>query len=394
MTEQGTPLTSVFYRRDGLDPGPELRAAQREEPVRHVQDFWLYTTGEYWLVTRHADVRRVLADSETFAMHDPDRSRILPPELLNADAPEHTRLRHVLAPEFTVKRVRGLEPMITAAVDGLLDGMESTGAPADLMSAFALPLPAMVICDLLGVPVEDREDFQRRARISLDLSLPMEQRLAANQRSHDYMAVLVEGKRRNPDERLIGRLIREHDDAVSDDELVGVADILLLAGHETVSNMIGLATLALLTHPEQAARLRSAAPDDPVIGTAVEELLRHLAVSSTALARTARRDTDIAGVAIKAGDQVVCQLPVANRDPALGTGMDHLDIEREPVSHLTFGHGVHRCLGASLAQAELRVALPALLRRFPRLALTCAPEDLPYRHNHEVYGLYSLPVTW
>ncbi|MFJ4906297.1 cytochrome P450 [Streptomyces sp. NPDC093249] len=394
MTEQGTPLTSVFYRRDGLDPGPELRDAQREEPVRRVQDFWLYTTGEYWLVTRYADVRRVLADSETFAMHDPARSQILPPELLNADAPEHTRLRHVLAPEFTVKRVRGLEPMITAAVDGLLDVMESTGAPADLMSAFALPLPAMVMCDLLGVPVEDREDFQRRARISLDLSLPMEQRLAANRQSHDYMAVLVEGKRREPDERLIGRLIREHDDAVSDDELVGVADILLLAGHETVSNMLGLATLALLTRPEQAARLRDAAPDDPVIGTAVEELLRHLAVSSTALARTARRDTEIAGVAVKAGDQVVCQLPVANRDPALGVGMDHLDIGREPVSHLTFGHGAHRCLGASLAQAELRVALPALLRRFPRLALTGSPEDLSYRHNHEVYGLYSLPVTW
>ncbi|MER7581893.1 cytochrome P450 [Kitasatospora sp. NPDC097691] len=394
MSGQDTSPISIFYRRDGLDPGPALGEAQRRDPVRRVQDFWLHRVGEYWLVTRHADVRRVLADQETFAMYDPHRAPVLPNELLNMDPPEHTRLRHVLTPEFTGKRIRALEPMIRTLVGELIDAMESRGSTADLMADFALPLPLGVICGLLGVPDPDQGQFHRWSRATLDLGLPMEERLAAGRESHDYMASLVAEKRRTPDDGMIGMLVREHGTTVSDSELVGVCELLLLAGHVTVSNTIGLGVLALLSHPEQAERLRDAVEADPVIDTAVEELLRYLSVSSTALARTARRDTEVGGVPIKAGDQVVCQLPVANRDPVLGAGMDRLDIARKPVSHVAFGHGPHHCLGAPLARAELRIALPALLRRLPALALACPADDVPYRVNNEVYGLHALPVTW
>ncbi|MEU1283581.1 cytochrome P450 [Kitasatospora sp. NPDC005856] len=394
MSEQEVPPISIFYRRDGLGPGPALGEAQRADPVRYVRDFWLHRDGEYWLVTRHADVRCVLSDQETFAMYDPERAPVLPDELLNMDPPEHTRLRHVLTPEFTGKRIRSLEPMIRTLAGELIDTMESRGPTADLMDDFALPLPLGVICALLGVPDPDQGQFHRWSRTTLDLALPIEERLAAGRESHEYMASLVAQKRRSPDDGMIGMLIREHGGAVSDSELVGVCELLLLAGHVTVSNTIGLGMLALLSHQEQADRLRNAADTDPVIDRAVEELLRYLSVSSTALARTARCDTEVGGVPIKAGDQVVCQLPVANRDPALGAGMDSLDIERKPVSHVAFGHGPHHCLGAPLARTELRIALPALLRRLPALALACPAEDVPYRVNNEVYGLHALPVTW
>ncbi|MFJ4183930.1 cytochrome P450 [Kitasatospora sp. NPDC089509] len=394
MSAQEPPPISIFYRRDGLDPGPALGEAQREDPVRRVQDFWLYRTGEYWLVTRHADVRRVLADEETFGMHDPDRAPILPRELLNMDAPEHTRLRHVLTPEFTGRRIRALEPMIRTLVGELIDAMEAGGRTADLMADFALPLPLGVICALLGVPEPDQAAFHRWSRTTLDLALPMEERLAAGRETQEYIAALVAEKRRSPDDGMIGMLVREHGGAVADAELVGVAELLLLAGHVTVSNTIGLGVLALLSHPEQAGRLRAAAGADPVIDSAVEELLRYLSVSSTALARTARCDTEIGGVPVKAGEQVVCQLPVANRDPALGPGMDRFDITRKPVSHLAFGHGAHHCLGAPLARIELRIAVPELLRRLPGLALGCPVEEVPYRVNNEVYGLHALPVVW
>ncbi|MFJ4091442.1 cytochrome P450 [Kitasatospora sp. NPDC089913] len=394
MNVQQVPPVSIFYRRDGLDPGAALGEVQRGEPVRRVRDFWLHRTGDYWLVTRHADVRRVLADQETFAMHDPRRAPILPDELLNMDPPEHTRLRHVLTPEFTGKRIRALDPMIDAMVHALIDDMETRGPAADLMDAFALPLPLGVICALLGVPDPDRAAFHRWSRVTLDLGLPLEERIAAGRESRAYVAGLVAAKRRSPDDGMIGMLVREHGNAVSDAELAGVCELLLLAGHVTVSNTIGLGVLALLSHPEQADRLREAPEGDAVLDGAVEELLRYLSVSSTALARTACRDTEIGGVPIKAGDQVVCQLPVANRDPALGAGMDLFDIGRRPVSHVAFGHGPHHCLGAPLARAELRIALPALLRRLPGLALGCPADEVPYRVNNEVYGLHALPVTW
>lgn len=394
MTDSAMPSVSIFYRRNDFDPGPELTRSRMEDPVRRVQDFWLYQDGEYWMVTRHADVREVLGDSARFAMHDPDRPPILPNELINMDPPEHTRLRRMLAAEFTVKRIRRLAPRIARIVTEHLDAMAGHGAPVDLVSEFALPIPSLVICELLGVPYQDRNDFQQTTRTLVDMSKPLDARMAANRAAHEYMMELVARKRKEPDENLIGMLIREHGDQVADDELVGVSDLLLVAGHETTSNMLGLGTLLLLRHPDQAARLRAATDDDPIVDQAVEELMRYLTVVATPLARIARRDVVLGGRYIRAGESVVCQLAVANRDERLGADMDRFDIGRKPTSHVAFGHGIHHCLGAPLARMEMRIAFPALLRRFPNLRCTLPADRVPYRTHSAIYGLESLPVEW
>jgi cytochrome P450 len=393
MASPAQPV-SIFYRRDTFHPGQELARSQRDNPVSHVQDFWLYQTGEYWMVTRHADVRQVLGDSETFGMHDPDRPPILPNELLNMDPPEHSRLRRILTPGFTVRRIRQLEPRITRIVADHLDAMEAHGAPGDIVAELALPVPALVICELLGVPFGDRADFQLRARATVNLVLPIEERIAAGREAHEYMADLVAAKRKVPDDSLIGLLIAEHGDAVTDAELTGVADLLLIAGHETTANMLGLGTLLLLEHPDQAQLLRTAADDDPLLDRAVEEILRYLTVVTTPFARIARKDVVLGGQAIKLGESVVCQLPVANRDPALGEDMERFDITRVPASHLTFGHGVHHCLGAPLARMEMRIAFPALLRRFPGLRSVLPVDQVPYRSDAAIYGVAELLVEW
>jgi cytochrome P450 len=209
------------------------------------------------------------------------------------------------------------------------------------------------------------------------------------------MADLVARKRKQPDDDdLICETIREHGDGVTDTELSGVGDLLLLAGHETTSNMLGLGALLLLEHPDEAERLRTAADDDPVLDRAIEEMMRYLSVVTTPLARTARRDVVLGGASIKAGEYVVCQLPIANRDTALGADIDRFDIDREPTSHVAFGHGVHHCLGAPLARMEMRIAFPALLRRFPGLRSVLPADQVPYRTHDAIYGVYSLPVTW
>jgi cytochrome P450 len=190
---------------------------------------------------------------------------------------------------------------------------------------------------------------------------------------------------------MLGMLVREHGEELTDDELVGIGNLLLIAGHETTSNMLGLGTLALLQHPEQLALVR----DDPaVVAPAVEELLRWLTIVHSGVVRTATVDVELAGHTIPAGDLVVCSLPTANRDPALLRDPETLDVTRGAAGHVAFGHGVHHCLGAPLARMEMRIAFPALLRRFPGLALDVPFADVPFRAFHFIYGLQALPVRW
>ena len=205
------------------------------------------------------------------------------------------------------------------------------------------------------------------------------------------MHSLVERARQHPGEDILGMLVREHGDELTDDELVGIAGLLLLAGHETTSNMLGLGTLALLRHPDQLAAVR----DDPdAIGPAVEELLRWLSIVHTAIPRITTADVEVAGVPIPAGQLVFASLPSGNRDPDFIDSPDVLDIRRGAPGHLAFGHGVHHCLGAPLARMEMRIAFPALLRRFPKLALAEDFDDVQFRSFHFIYGLRSLAVTW
>ena len=311
--------------------------------------------------------------------------------LLAFDPPEHTRLRRMLTPEFTVRRMRRLEPRIVEIVADHLDELERAGSPADLVPTFALPIPSLVICELLGVPYADRAEFQARSGRLLDLSLPMDDRRELAAENQAYMDELVARAQADPGADMLGMLVREHGSDLTAAELSGIGSLLLIAGHETTSNMLGLGTLALLRHPDQLAAVR----DDPqAAAPAVEEMLRWVSIVHTGVARITTTDVQVAGRQIPAGELVLCALPAANRDPALITDPQRLDVRRGVPGHLAFGHGVHHCLGAPLARMELRIAFPALLRRFPELALAVPYEDISFRAYHFVYGLHALPVSW
>ncbi|UXA18531.1 cytochrome P450 [Mycobacterium sp. SMC-4] len=395
----GTPPPPLHMRRAGLEPVPELRDARRDAGVTTV-------TGAFgmqaYLVTRYDDVKTVLSDHHRFSNRRPaapgvgidqdELTRARAGNLLALDPPEHQRLRRMLTSEFTFRRMKRLQPRIVEIVEGALDTMAAAGAPADLVEHFALPIPSLVICELLGVPYADRDDFQRRSARQLDLSIPIPERLELQREGREYMGRLVAAARSEPQDDILGMLIREHGDDLTDDELIGIAGLLLLAGHETTSNMLALGTLTLLRHPDQLAAVR----DDPdAVAPAIEELMRWLSIVHTAIPRLTTGDVELAGVEIPAGSLVFASLPAANRDDAFVERADVFDISRgAALGHVGFGHGVHHCLGAPLARMEMQTAFPALLRRFPALALAEDFDDVPFRGFHFIYGLASLRVTW
>ena len=399
---QAPELPPLHMRRNALNPTPELRKIRETDGVRTATNAFGMTV---YLVTRYEDIKDVLSDHERFsnarppgfvvpgapAVAEKEQASARAGNLLGLDPPEHQRLRRMLTPEFTIRRMKRLGRRIVEIVDAQLDAMEKPGPPTDLVASFALPIPSLVICELLGVPYDDRDDFQRRSARQLDLSIPIAERLELVRRGREYMGSLVERARRQPGDDILGMLVREHGTELTDNELIGVAGLLLLAGHETTSNMLGLGTLALLRHPDQLVSVR----DDPdAIGPAVEELLRWLSIVHSAIPRITTTDVEIAGVPIPAGQLVFVSLPSGNRDPDFIDSPEVLDIGRGAPGHLAFGHGVHHCLGAPLARMEMRIAFPALLRRFPTLALAEDFSDVAFRSFHFIYGLKSLEVTW
>jgi cytochrome P450 len=399
---QAPELPPLHMRRDAFNPTAELREIRETAGVRTVTNSFGM---QVYLITRYEDIKEVLSDHERFSNGRPP-GFVLPgtPEvseeeqasaragnLLGLDPPEHQRLRRMLTPEFTIRRMKRLEPRIAEIVDAQLDTMENAGPPVDLVDTFALPIPSLVICELLGVPYDDRDDFQRRSARQLDLSIPFPERVDLQRQGRAYMSSLVERARQHPGDDILGMLVREHGAELTDSELIGIASLLLLAGHETTSNMLGLGVLALMRHPEQLAAVR----DDPdAIGPAVEELLRWLSIVHSAIPRITTTDVEVAGVPIPAGELVFLSLPSGNRDPGFIDAPETLDIRRGAPGHLAFGHGVHHCLGAPLARMEMRIAFPALLRRFPTLALAEPFDDVDFRSFHFIYGLRSLAVGW
>ncbi|MBX7431955.1 cytochrome P450 [Mycobacterium sp. Y57] len=395
-------LPPLHMRRSGFDPTPELSAIRESDGVRTATNAFGM---QVYLVTRYQDVKNVLSDHERFSNARPpgfvvpgapqvseeEMARARAGNLLGLDPPEHHRLRRMLTPEFTIRRMHRLQPRIVEIVDDALDALAAAGPPADLVTHVALPIPSLVICELLGVPYADRDDFQRRSARQLDLSIPIDERLELQREGRAYMAELVGRARKRPGDDILGRLVDGHGDEPTDDELIGVAALLLLAGHETTSNMLALGTLALLHHPDQLAAVR----DDPAtVAPAVEELLRWLSIVHTAIPRITTTEVQIAGTPIPAGQLVFASLPSGNRDPGFVEAPDTLDIGRGAPGHLAFGHGVHHCLGAPLARMEMQIAFPALLRRFPGLAPAEDFDDVQFRSFHFIYGLKSLEVTW
>lgn len=361
----------------------------------------LFDGRSVWMVTGHAEARALLsdvrlsADRQNEAFPTPTRRfkglQNRRTALLGVDDPVHNAQRRMLIPSFTLKRTAALRPAIQETVDRLIDEMVARGPRAELVSAFALPVPSMVICALLGVPYEDHDFFEAQSRRLLR-GPELADVEDARDRINGYLADLIERKRREPGDGLLDELVQQRlETGETDvDELVSLAAILLIAGHETTANMISLGTFTLLRHPEQLAELRA---DPSLISVAVEELMRFLSIADGML-RVATEDIEIGGVTVRADDGVIFSTSVINRDAAVFEQPDALDWHRSARHHVAFGFGVHQCLGQNLARAEMEIALGTLFARLPGLRLAAEPDRIPFRPGDTIQGMVELPVAW
>ncbi|MBF6048419.1 cytochrome P450 [Streptomyces sp. NRRL B-1677] len=374
-----------------FDPPAELIDARRHGPISR----YTHVGGKPgWLITGYDLVRSVLADprfssrKELMNVVDFELPPAPPGEFLLMDEPQHGRYRKPLVGKFTARRMRLLTERIEQITTDCLDAMEKAGPTTDLVTSFAKPIPTIIICELLGVPYEDRDSFQEQIDKFMSGETSDEDLIAAYTATRNYLAQLVAAKRVNPTDDVLSELT---DSDLTDEELQGISLILLAAGFDTTANMLSLGTFALLQNPAQLAALRA---DPTLIDQAVEELLRYLSVAKTFM-RTALVDVEVGGQTIEAGTTVVLSFNTANRDPERFTDPHALDLHRQDGGHLAFGHGIHLCLGQQLARIEMRIALSALINRFPTLRLAVPAEEVGLRpETADVYGVKSLPVTW
>ncbi len=380
----------------------ELETIRIHQPTTRVR---LWDGSMPWLVTRYADVRMVLGDkrfSADSARPGYPAAKVVSSHLggrpaartfITMDDPEHGRYRKALMGEFTVRRIEALRPFTESKINALLDAMSSGPRPADIMTSFAMPLPSVVICHLLGVPYQDHPFFQEQSRIMLDSAAGPAAPGRALGALAAYMGKLVVAKRAQPDDGLLSRLVeRQHSDCMSDADVVSMAMVLLVAGHETTANMIGLGVLYLMQHPDLADRVRRGEPE--TVQAVVEELLRLATVVHTGKRRVATQDVVVGETLIRAGEGVIAAVDAANRDEDEFSESDEFDLNRPSNRHLAFGFGIHQCMGQQMARIELRMAYTALLRRFPSLRLAVDEAELRFRDDMLIYGVHSLPVTW
>ncbi|MFE7839607.1 cytochrome P450 [Streptomyces sp. NPDC057474] len=400
VTPDPTPEYSLVRPRTApLDPPPAYSRLREDAPISRVT-IW---DGRYsaWLVTRWEDARAVLGhpafSSDSSQPGFPAVLQDQPPQppgfFVSVDAPVHTTMRRTLTREFMVKKIDALRPAITGITGQLLDEMAGSQGPVDLVERFALPLPSLVICELLGVPYEDHEYFQERSKVFVDITTTAEHFTQAWGELNSYLLDLLAAKRKAPGDDVLSRLAEQVDaGTVSEGDASDLAVFLLFAGHETTANMIALGTVALLQNPDQIPRLLAGPAET---AQAVEELLRYLSIVHLGLRRRARDDVTIGGATISAGDGVIVPIHLANRDPEVFTDPDRLDLGRANARrHVAFGYGIHQCLGQPLARAELQIALPELFRRLPGLRLDAPLKDLAFKQETAVYGVTELPVTW
>jgi len=385
---------SIFH------PAPQLKDLQRSRPVARIQ---LPDGKTGWLVTRYDDVRQVLTDPRysRAAATGPDvpdtgLGQAAADSILSMDPPEHTRLRRLVAGAFTARRVEALRPRAAQIVDELIDHLLTQQQPADLVENFSLPLPVQVICELLGVPAEDRHVFHEWSDTVLsDTSRDPADIQHAFGQLGEYFGGLIAAKRAQPADDLMTALINARDaqDRLSERELVQLCFSLLIAGHETTANQINMILLNLHEFPEQLQRLQA---NPETIPQAVEELMRFVQLGNVGagLPRVTTEEVELSGVRIPAGQAVIPVMTVANRDPSIVADPDKLDVRRPPSSHLAFGAGVHHCLAAQLARMELQEALRGLLGRLPKLELAAPVAELTFKDGMIVRSLHTLPVRW
>jgi cytochrome P450 len=399
----GAPLFPMS-REQGcpFDPPPPLREAAASHPVSRVT-IWNGSTP--WIITGHAEQRALLSDPRVsvndrlpgFPHWHAGMEQVAPQRadsVFNTDPPEHTRFRRMMTAPFTFKRVSAMRAVIQEITDDLIDQMLAGPKPADLVEAIALPLPTRMICTILGVPYEDHAAFSAKAGTGMKKDVDVLAQMASFRWQHEYLADLVRARAAEPRDDVISDLakrVSEGEVAVEEAAAMGVG--LFVAGHETSANMIALATLALLEHPDQLAVLRDT--DDPqVAARATEELLRYLGIIHMGQRRIAKEDIEIGDQTIKAGDGILIELASANRDPRTFPAPDVLDLHRPAAAHHAFGFGLHQCVGQQLARIELQVVYGTLFRRIPTLSLATTIDQIEFKDDGLAYGVYRLPVTW
>ncbi|WP_324788170.1 cytochrome P450 [Streptomyces sp. H51] len=398
-----TETEPVVFPQDRTCPYHPPAAYEPLRAARPLARVTLYDGRPAWLVTGHALARELLSDQRLSSERThPDfpspterfaaaaKRRIA---LLGVDDPEHRTQRRRMIPDFTLRRAAALRPRIQRIVDERIDVLIAQGPPAELVNAFALPVPSMVICALLGVPYADHEFFEGQARrllrgpTSADITDARDQLDA-------YFNELIDRKQQQsqPGDGVLDELVHQRLRAgeMDREEVVSLATVLLVAGHETTANMISLGTFTLLRHPRRLAELRA---DPGLLPAAVEELLRLLSIAD-GLVRRATRDIEAAGTTIRAGDAVLFSTAVVNRDEDVYDDPDVLDFHRPARHHVAFGFGIHQCLGQNLARAEMEIAYGALLTRLPGLRLAAPPEEIPFKPGDTIQGMLELPVTW
>ncbi|KHK97833.1 cytochrome P450 [Microbacterium mangrovi] len=388
-----TTATFSTQRVDPYSPPAEHLRLQQEDPISRVP--WR-TGGDIWAITRHADVRTVLGDTRFSS----DRSLPGHPtnagytsaahlkNLIEMDPPDHTQQRVRVMGEFTVKKIGAMRPRVQEIVEETLDEMLASGNSADLVTALSLPVPSVVIAELLGVPLEDHSVFQENSAKFTEADSPMEARMEAMDALKTYIAGLVAARADQPGDDLLSRQLAA---GASPEELTGLGFLLLIAGHETTANMISLSIATLLDRPDLLQQLRD---DPPLLPGAVEELLRYFTIAEVGGLRLATADIEVAGVTIPAGDAVFALANTANRDPEVFPDPHTIDFHRGARNHLAFGFGPHQCLGQNLARLELEVVLEAVIRRLPTLRLAVPFEEISFKEFGPNYGVYSLPVEW
>jgi cytochrome P450 len=383
-------------------PPPLMRQMNEAKPLSRVR-IWNGSTP--WLITGHAVARELFADARVsvddrregfphWNEHMLSTVNKRPRSVFTSDAEEHTRFRRMLSKPFTFKRVEALRATIQEVTDECIDAILAGPQPADIVAELALPVPTKVISDMLGVPYEDHEFFQEHANAGLARFAAADAMQKGAMSLHQYLIDLVEEKQANPAEDAVSDLAeRVTAGEISVKEAAQLGTGLLIAGHETTANMIGIGVLALLENPEQAALLRDS--DDPkFIANAAEELMRYLSIIQNGQRRIAIEDIEIGGETIRAGEGIIIDLAPANWDANAYPEPERLDFTRGAGQQLGFGYGRHQCVGQQLARAELQIVFHTLLRRIPTLKLAIPLEEVPFKHDRLAYGVYELPVTW
>ncbi|MCP2241550.1 cytochrome P450 [Lentzea aerocolonigenes] len=390
-----------FSEPERLEVDPGYARTREGEGLTRVQ--LPYGTPTY-IATRYEDVKSLLSDprfSRELAVGE-DEPRVMPyvhrPDALTTmDPPRHSRLRRVVSKAFSARRIEALRPSTQQIVDALLDRMENEGGPLDLMRSYALEVPMLVVCELLGVPYEDRDRFHDWSSVlasTASSGVGVDELMRANEDLRAYLGKLIALRRTEPAEDLLSVLAEAHDtdDRLTEDEMVSLAWSVLLAGYEITAYEIGNFAYTLLTGPEHLKALL----DDPgLVERAVEELLRQVPLTSASFyPRRAAEDVELGGTLVRKGEAVLPSMMAANRDETVYPNAEKIDFSRDATGHLAFSYGIHHCLGAQLARMELQVVIASLLRRFPGLRLAVDVDDIPWRKGSILRGPLELMVTW